>query len=87
MGNFLSGIVDGFGSIANSVFEGILLLLPTSPFVNIKSYLDPVFLDILGYVNYYIPIGTLLSITAAWLACIAVYYLHQLVLRTIKAVE
>ena len=87
MGNFLSGIIDGFGDLANSVFEGILLLLPTSPFVNIKSHLDPVFLDILGYVNYYIPIGTILTIVVAWLGCIAIYYLYQLVLRTIKAVE
>lgn len=87
MGNFLSGIVEGFGNIANSLFEGILMLLPTSPFVNIKSKLDPIFLDILGYVNYYVPIGTILGIVSAWLACIAIYYLYQLVLRTIKAVE
>ena len=87
MGNFLSGIVEGFKNVANSVFEAILLLLPTSPFVNIKSKLDPIFLDILGYVNYYIPLNTIITIVIAWLSCITIYYMYQLVLRTIKAVE
>ena len=70
--NIFSGIIDGVNDIANKVFEAILLLLPTSPFINIKSKLDPFFLNLLGYVNYYIPMGTILTIVISWLACIAI---------------
>ena len=85
--NWFSGIVDGINDVANKVFEAILLLLPTSPFYDIRSKLDPLFLDILGYVNYYVPLSVILGIMGSWLACIVIYYTYQLVLRTIQAVE
>lgn len=85
IGNFFSGIVDGINDVANKLFEAILVLLPTSPFQNI--HLDPIFMDFLGYFNYYFPMKTLLSIALAWCTCIATYYAYQLILRTIKAVS
>lgn len=86
-GNFFSGIVDSINDVANKVFEAILVLLPTSPFTNIKQYLPSGFRDFLGYLNYYVPISTLLVIASAWLACITVYYTYQLVLRSVQAVQ
>ena len=85
--NWFSGLIDGINGVANKVFEAVLMVLPTSPFVDIKSNLDPFFLDLLGYVNYYIPMSTILGIMVSWLGCIAIYYAYQLILRTIKAVE
>ena len=86
-GNAFSGIVDGINDVASKVFEAIIVLLPTSPFVNIKQYLPAGFREFLGYLNYYIPISTLLSITSLWLTCVITYYIYQLVLRTVKAVQ
>lgn len=86
-GNFFSGIVDGINDVANKVFEAILVLLPTSPFSNLKQYLPSGFRNFLGYLNYYVPISTLLAIASAWLTCITVYYTYQLVLRSVQAVQ
>lgn len=86
-GNWFSGVIDFFNEAAQKIFAAILMLLPTSPFVNIREKLDPVFIDIMGYVNYYIPLGTILTIMVSWLGCISIYYGYQLVLRLIKAVD
>lgn len=82
---FLSGAIDKIGELFNELFEMVILLLPTSPFKDIK--LDSIFLDFLGYFNYYVPMAELLNIMSAWLGCIVIYYSYQLVLRQIKAVS
>lgn len=87
IGDWFGGVIDGINDIANKIFEIILLLLPTSPFVHIRDNIDPYFIEIMGYVNYYVPIGTILMIMGSWLGCIAIYYSYQLILRIIKAVE
>lgn len=86
-GNFFSNLIDGINDVANKVFEAILVLLPTSPFTNIKQYLPSGFRDFLGYLNYYVPISTLLVIASAWITCIATYYAYQLILRSVQAVQ
>ena len=83
--NFLSGIVDGINDIFNELFQIVIMLLPTSPFKNIT--INPIIIDFLGYLNYYMPIKSLLIIMAEWLGCIVIYYTYQLVLRQIKAVS
>lgn len=83
--NFLSGIVDGINYVFNEIFQMLIMLLPTSPFQNIS--LNPIFIDFLGYMNYYIPMKSLLNIMLGWLSCILIYYTYQLILRQIKAVS
>lgn len=80
-----SGMIDGVNNVANEVFNAILFLLPTSPFSNID--LPPIFIDYLGYLNYYVPIDEILITMTAWLSCIMIYYAYQLVLRWAKAVS
>ncbi len=83
--NFLSGIIDGVNDVFNELFQIVIILLPTSPFQSIK--IDPIFIDFLGYMNYYIPMKNLLAIMIEWLSCIVIYYTYQLCLRHIKAVS
>ncbi len=66
----------------------ILSLLPDSPFV-ILDKLDGsgVITKILSYVNWFIPIYTFVGILEGWLACIAIYYVYQVVLRWLRAIE
>ena len=80
-----NSIIDGVNEVANKVFDVILFLLPNSPFSNID--LPPIFIDFLGYLNYYVPIDEILITMTAWLGCIMIYYTYQLVLRWIKAVS
>lgn len=82
---FLSGFIDKINELFNELFQVVIMLLPTSPFKDIK--LNPIFLDFLGYFNYYVPMVELLKIMTAWLGCIIIYYTYQLVLRQLKAVS
>jgi hypothetical protein len=75
-----NAILDGVAAIG----DGLVWLLPTSPFTGLQNSLDS---DILGYINYFIPIDQMLSVGAAWLLAIGVYYLFQVVLRWAKAIQ
>lgn len=62
----------------------ILTMLPDSP---LASYIDELSnVDFLPYLNWFVPIGTLVGIGTSWLAAIAVFYAYQLILRWAKVV-
>lgn len=81
MNDFIESVNDVF----NAVFQYILNLLPTSPFSNIE--LPKPVQDLLGYVNYYVPFNDMYFIAASWVACISFYYIYQLILRKISAIN
>ena len=66
--------------------EAVLSIFPTDPIISYLSVPNEV-QSFLGYLNFFIPIGTLVSITTAWLTGVAMYYLYQIVLRWIKVIE
>jgi hypothetical protein len=43
--------------------------------------------QILGYINYFIPIAEMATITALWVSSIMVYYAASIVLRWAKAIS
>lgn len=67
------------------VGSAILSLLPPSPFADI----DFGTIDALGlrWLNWFVPVGTLLQILAAWLAAAAVYIVVQMVLRFFRVIN
>lgn len=77
MGDLLSGGVNA-----------ILSFLPDSPFT-ILDNMDPTgqIAEWLGFVNWFVPIYSFVGILEGWLACIAVYYVYQIVLRWLNAIE
>ena len=75
---FMKEMLDKFLSL-------ILSLLPLSPCVGFIDALEKI--PYLGYINYFIPVGTMLKIGAAWLSAIAVFYLYSVVARWIKLIE
>lgn len=68
--------------------KAILSLLPDSPFKILDS-LDPTgqIAELLGMVNWFVPIYTFVGILEGWLVCVAVYYVYQIVLRWLRAIE
>lgn len=67
----------------------LLALLPDSPF---KDLLDDLaanaqIREILGMVNWFIPFYIFVPVLTAWLGCIAIYYIYQVALRWVKAIE
>lgn len=68
-----------------SFSSSVLGLLPLSPFTDWIEYLSNV--PYLGYINWFIPMGTMVKITASWIGAIAVYYIYSVILRWIKMVQ
>lgn len=75
-----SAIID----FLQSVISWVVDLLPNSPFqIEVPAYVQ----TILGYINYFIPIGFMVKTLLAWTGCIAVWYVIQVAARWAKAIE
>lgn len=69
-------IVDGVKSVVD--------LLPDSPFTfDVPASVQ----QMLGYVNYFIPIRQMLITLGAWTACVIVWYAASVFMRWLKAIE
>lgn len=79
--SFWNSITD----VIEEILSAVLLLLPDSPFADVS--VDPQVKEILGYVNYFVPIGAMLAIGTSWLAAIGVYYLVQTILRWTRTIK
>jgi len=77
--------LNSFISGTGDVLAGVIAFLPHSPFT---AYMNLSLNNtILGYINWFIPIGTFIAILEAWIAAIAIWYIIQIILRWLKAVE
>lgn len=80
-----NGVWNWIVDVVNNIVSAVLFLLPDSPFANIE--IPEEVTQILGYVNYFVPIGAMLAIAAAWLSAIGIYYLVQTILRWAKTIK
>lgn len=76
IGNFLYNILDAIGSI-----------LPRDPFLQFFQMPDAVVYKYLGIINWFIPVGFIVSTFEAFLVAYGTYILISSVLRWIKAIE
>ncbi len=66
----------------------VLSLLPECPFEFLyKLGTNSIISEVLGMVNWFIPIYSFVAILEGWVAAVAVYYVYQVVLRWLKAIE
>lgn len=76
--NFMKELLDGFLGL-------LLQLLPLSPFTSIINSLAA--FPYLGYINWFIPIGTFVKIGAAWVTVIGIYYVYSVIARWVKLIS
>lgn len=67
------------------VSNALLQFLPDSPFKSFTSAITNI--PYLGYLNYFVPVGTMISIGETWLVCIGIFYLYQGIMRFVKLIE
>lgn len=81
----LKSIWNSITDVVDDIVNAIVFLLPDSPFkdVDIPAEVQQIF----GYVNYFVPVGAMLSIGTGWLAAIGIYYLYQTILRWAKTIK
>ena len=77
-------IFNAIMEILNTALNYIFVFLPESPFADIIKEVGSI--PFLPYLNYFIPIGKLLSMTSIWLGAVVVFYVYQIILRWIKAI-
>lgn len=84
MGNFIIDILNFIIKALGSILSLIFSILPPSPFNVINN---SIIAEYLPYINYFIPFNEVVVILQTWLFAVGVYYLYQIVLRWIKAIE
>lgn len=67
----------------------IYSVLPLDPF---KDFIVEFFevglsADVLHWLNWFIPVGDFVKITAAWVGCVMLYYIYTVVLRWLRVIE
>lgn len=77
------------GNLISGGLKAVLGFLPDSPFSGTLDSLaaNTQVRQMLGMVNWFIPIYLFVPILTAWLAGVAVYYVYQIVLRWLRAIE
>lgn len=78
-------IFDGIIYIVNQALGVIFFFLPDDPFIDFINSMQ--LSDVMGYINWFIPFSEVLVIGTAWGVSIGVFYIYQIILRWIKAVQ
>lgn len=81
----LKNLWSNLQDILNDILSVVLLLLPDSPFADVEIPTEVK--ELLGYVNYFVPVGAMLGIGTGWLTAIGIYYLYQTILRWAKTIK
>ncbi len=79
-----------FDTLTDTIINGIkavLNFLPDSPFTILDTMSSSEFSEWLGFLNWFIPVNTFVAILESWLVCVGLYYIYQVVLRWVKAIE
>lgn len=78
-------MIEFMNEILTEFLDFVLSALPLSPFTDIINELES--MPYLGYINWLVPVGDFIKIGTVWTAAITVYYMYQIILRWVKAIE
>ena len=83
--NAVKNIWNSITELLDEILNAIVLLLPNSPFADLV--IPPEVEQLLGYVNYFVPISGMLVMGMSWLTAIGTYYLYQTILRWTQTIK
>lgn len=75
--DFMSDLLDKFSDLLLSVF-------PTSPFSDFINKMDNI--PFLGYLNWFVPVGSILKIFVAYLVAVGLFYVYMVLARWVKLI-
>lgn len=81
----LDNIIDIISNLFTKVIDGILGLLPNSPFQALLQRMEA--LPYLPVLNWFIPIAEIAYVTGLWLGAIVIYYVYSALLRFVRAIK
>lgn len=72
--------------LIHEFIDFLLPVLPTSPFTQMmadfRSAMESS--SVLGAVNWFMPVGSMLALGSLWLVCITTYYVYEWAMKTLK---
>lgn len=77
--------LNAIGDTVSSIGDKIISILPKSPFIFLDA--NPQVKEVLGFLNWFFPIDTMIAMTEFWLTAIVIYYVLQVILRWVKIIE
>lgn len=79
-------MLQWFNELMQTFASKVTQVLPLSPFLSIRSsWVAPP--EGLSWLNWFIPVGDMMEIFAAWLTAYGLYLLYRIILRWINAVS
>lgn len=85
-------LVNAFVWVINTAIKSlgdiiglILSLLPDSPFQSLS--MPSSVSTRLGYLNWLVPVSSILTVLTAWLTAVSIFYIYQIILRWTKVIE
>lgn len=76
---------EWLSSSMSSFLDKLVDTLPKSPIYYLTT--TPEVKEAMGYLNFFIPVYTIVGMLESWLVAILVYYFLQIILRWVKAIE
>lgn len=74
----LSDIAQTAVGVLFDILDVLISLLPAAPFrAMLSDLVESSGMDVLGYVNYFIPFKFCATCMNAWLACVLAYYVYK----------
>lgn len=77
--------MDSLSSLWAAFSDVLMNVLPLSPFRQYIDYLAQ--FPYLSWINWFIPMSSIISITATWLTAISIHYTYLFILRWLKIVS
>lgn len=87
--NIFRKIWDWIKDFGYMIASWAVLLLPESPFQKFaKNFSENApFENILNYINYFVPIGPMITFLATYVAAVAIWYIVRWALRLVKYIQ
>lgn len=77
----MSGLILDTINLIFDIFDSLLSFLPSAPFIVMLGKVDNI--DVLGYVNYFVPFDFCAVCINLWLVCVLAYYVYKYLKKAI----
>lgn len=77
-------LFDWMYKLVQGLGMAVYRLLPQSPFTEFINNWNPP--QYIGWLNWFFPVGQILSILSLWLTAIGVFYLYSIIMRWVKII-
>lgn len=83
----IDAIINTVLQTLETIAAAVLMLLPDSPFQSITLDNLGVLSDVMGYINYFIPMAQILGFISLYISAIVIWYSVRWILRIARYID